>query len=77
MTNQISKEKLVEYLNQRKDSYTHPQRPQTSTTIAKAQLLDAIINNIKIGMFDEKEYNVAPNGAMFDKSIPFDTFTKK
>jgi hypothetical protein len=59
MANQISKEKLVEYLNQRNDSYTHPQRPQTSTTIAKAQLLDAIINNIKIGMFDEEYLDIS------------------
>jgi hypothetical protein len=82
VSNQISKEAIVEYLNERIEERSKSM--ETYTTKGKYYHLNeaslsafkSVLFLIEKGVFDEKEYNLAPNGAMFDKSIPFDNFTK-
>lgn len=73
MSNQISKQAILEFLNERLDERSK----NNFTTEGKyfylnegaVSILSSIITNIERGMFDEKDYIVEPNGAMIDKRL--------
>ena len=82
MANQISKQQLVDYLKQQVEQYRSSMESYTTkgkyyqATEATYSTYFSLLTLVEAGMFDEKEYNVAPNGAMFDKSIPYYGITK-
>ena len=77
MANQISKQAIQSFLNER---YEERSKNRNQSTEGKyfylndgaITFINSLILNIEAGRFDETEYITYPNGAMIDKKITSD-----
>ena len=75
MANQISKQQMVDYLKDKAKQYRNSMETYTTkganyrATEATYSTYHCLASLVELGMFDEKEYNTYPNGAMIDKKI--------